>query len=56
VTVFTQNRERLIEGEVSPQLLAAALTETREKQLLSAEHFTVDGTLLVVRNPDYFKK
>jgi transposase len=46
VTVFSKNRERLIEGEVSQQLLAAVLAETREKDLLSAEHFTVDGTLI----------
>jgi transposase len=46
VTVFTKNRERLIAGEVSQRLLAAVLVEAREKQLLSAEHFTVDGTLI----------
>ena len=46
VTVFTKNRERLIAGEVSQRLLAAVLSEAREKQLLSAEHFTVDGTLI----------
>jgi transposase len=46
VTVFTKNRERLIEGEVSQRLLAAVLAEAREKELLSAEHFTVDGTLI----------
>jgi transposase len=46
VTVFSKNRERLIAGEVSQPLLAAVLAEAREKQLLSAEHFTVDGTLL----------
>jgi transposase len=46
VTVFTKNRERLIAGEVSQQLLGAVLVEAREQQLLSAEHFTVDGTLI----------
>jgi len=46
VTVFTKNRERLIGGEVSQKLLAAVLAEAQEKQLLSAEHFTVDGTLI----------
>jgi transposase len=46
VTVFTKNRERLIAGAVSQQLLAAVLAEAREKQWLSAEHFTVDGTLI----------
>jgi hypothetical protein len=46
VAVFTKNRERLIWGEVSQQWLAAVLAEAREKELLSAEHFTVDGTLI----------
>jgi transposase len=46
VTVFTKNRERLIGGEVSQKLLEAVLAEAQEKQLLSAQHFTVDGTLI----------
>jgi len=46
VTVFTKNRERLIEGEISQKLLAAVLEEARACNLLSAEHFTVDGTLI----------
>jgi len=46
VTVFTKNRERLIEGAVSQQLLEAVLAQARERQLLSEEHFTVDGTLI----------
>src|SRR5664279_2151791 len=46
VTVFTKNRERLIEGAVSQQLLEAVLVEAREHNLLSEEHFTVDGTLI----------
>jgi transposase len=46
VTVFTKNRERLIAAEVSQQLLLAVLEEAYEQQLLSEEHFTVDGTLI----------
>lgn len=46
VTVFTKNRERLIEGAVSQQLLESVLVEAREHELLSEEHFTVDGTLI----------
>jgi len=46
VTVFTKNRERLIRGEVSQGLLASVLVEARENNLLSEEHFTVDGTLI----------
>src|ERR1017187_1056709 len=46
VTVFTKNRERLIEGAVSQRLLEEVLFEAREHDLLSEEHFTVDGTLI----------
>ena len=46
VTVFTKNRERLIAGAVSQQLLEAVLVEARAHDLLSEEHFTVDGTLI----------
>ena len=46
VTVFTKNRERLIEGAVSQQLLESVLVEARQHGLLSEEHFTVDGTLI----------
>ena len=46
VTVFTKNRERLISGAVSQRLLESVLVEARDGQLLSEEHFTVDGTLI----------
>ena len=46
VTVFTKNRERLIEGAVSQRLLESVLVEARAHDLLSEEHFTVDGTLI----------
>ena len=46
VTVFTKNRERLIEGAVSQRLLESVLIEARDHNLLSEEHFTVDGTLI----------
>jgi transposase len=46
VTVFTKNRERLIGGAVSQELLQAVLMQARENNLLSEEHFTVDGTLI----------
>jgi transposase len=46
VTVFTKNRERLMRGEVSERLLLAVLDQARAAQLLSEEHFTVDGTLI----------
>jgi transposase len=46
VTVFTKNRERLIDGEASQRLLESVLVEAQEHELLSEEHFTVDGTLI----------
>jgi transposase len=46
VTVFTKNRERLLEGDIAEVFFQAVLTQARERSLLSDEHFTVDGTLL----------
>jgi transposase len=46
VTVFTKNRERLIAGDVSQRLLLAVVEQAGAQQLLSEEHFTVDGTLI----------
>ncbi len=46
VTVFTKNRERLLAGEVAQALFNAVLSQARTHGLLSAEHFTVDGTLV----------
>src|ERR1039458_2320795 len=46
VTVFTKNRERLLQGEIAQRLLEAVLQQARAHDLLSAEHFTVDGTLI----------
>ncbi len=46
VTVFTKNRERRLQGEIAQRLLEAVLEQAREHDLLSEEHFTVDGTLL----------
>lgn len=44
--MFTKNRDRLLAGEVSQRLLEAVLEQARSRQLLSEEHFTVDGTIL----------
>jgi transposase len=46
VTVFTKNRERLIAGAVAQKFFAAVLKQARGGDLLSDEHFTVDGTLI----------
>ena len=45
-TTFTKNRDRLLEGDVAAQFLAAVLAQNKVKALSSAEHFSVDGTLL----------
>src|SRR5437868_2754216 len=46
VTVFTKNRDRLMEGDIARRFLAAILADPQVKPLLSAEHFSVDGTLI----------
>lgn len=45
-TVFTKNRDRLLEGDVAQQFFTAVLAEAKAAGLLSSEHFTVDGTLI----------
>lgn len=46
VTVFTKNRERLLAGDVAAKFLAAVVAQARGRDLLSDEHFSVDGTLI----------
>jgi transposase len=45
-TVFTKNRDRLLEAEVAKLFVAEVVEQAREKGFTSDEHFTVDGTLL----------
>jgi transposase len=45
-TVFTKNRQRLLVGKIADAFFAAVLKQARSRDLLSDEHFTVDGTLL----------
>jgi transposase len=45
-TVFTKNRQRLLAGDIADAFFAAVLRQARQRNLLSDEHFTVDGTLL----------
>ena len=45
-TTFTKNRDRLLRGDIAEQFFAAVLDQARGYELLSDEHFTVDGTLL----------
>jgi transposase len=46
VTVFTKNRDRLLEGDIAQEFFRAVVEQARAQQLLSDEHFSVDGTLL----------
>ena len=46
VTVFTKNRDRLLEGDVARSFLLAVLADPQVKPLLSTEHFSVDGTII----------
>src|SRR5579875_2757060 len=45
-TVFSKNRDRLLNTEIAQEFLSALLALPRVRRLLSREHFTVDGTLL----------
>jgi transposase len=45
-TVFSKNRDRLLEGDVAGQFFAQVLEQARHADLLSDEHFSVDGTLI----------
>ena len=45
-TVFTKNRDRLLEAEVAKEFLARVVGQARAKGWTSDEHFSVDGTLL----------
>src|ERR1700677_1698336 len=45
-TVFTKNRDRLLEGAVAEEFFSLIVRQARRKRLLSDDHFTVDGTLI----------
>jgi transposase len=45
-TVFSKNRDRLLEGEIAAKFFAQVLDQARANDLLSDEHFSVDGTLI----------
>src|SRR5881628_642287 len=45
-TVFTKNRDRLLEGEIANLFFASVVAQARAADLLSDEHFSVDGTLI----------
>jgi len=45
-TVFSKNRERLMEGDVAERFFAQVLAQASAAGLVSDEHFSVDGTLI----------
>src|SRR6478609_3847977 len=45
-SVFSKNRDRLLEGDAAAKFLNAVLAQPGVKRLLSSEHFSVDGTLI----------
>jgi len=46
-TVFSKNRDRLLEAEMARKFLATLLNHKEVRGLLSDEHFSVDGTQIV---------
>jgi transposase len=45
-SVFTKNRDRLVQHEVARQFFEEVVRQAKKAELMSAEHFTVDGTLI----------
>ena len=45
-TVFSKNRDRLLAADVAALFFQQVLAEAKARDLVSDEHFTVDGTLL----------
>src|SRR5205809_7229296 len=45
-TVFTKNRDRLLKADIAKKFFEQVLKQAHALDLMSDEHFTVDGTLL----------
>jgi transposase len=45
-SVFSKNRDRLLEGDIAAKFMRAVLEQPGVKRLLSTDHFSVDGTLI----------
>lgn len=45
-SVFSKNRDRLLDGDIAESFLKQVIQVAREKGFLSDEHFTIDGTLI----------
>src|SRR5581483_3906476 len=45
-TVFTKNRQRLLRHRVAQEFFDVVVAQARRRNLMSEEHFSVDGTLI----------
>ncbi len=45
-TVFSKNRDRLVQGVVAEEFFSLIVEQARSRNLLSDEHFTMDETLI----------
>jgi hypothetical protein len=45
-TVFCKNRDRLLDGDIAAKFMTSVLNLPRVRNLLSSDHFSVDGTLI----------
>jgi len=45
-TTFSKNRDRLLDGDVAAKFLGVVVEQARRRDLLSDDHFSVDGTLI----------
>ena len=55
-STFSKNRDRLLTHEIAQRFLSSLLGAPEVKGLLSAEHFSVDGTLLCQWRRDFPQK
>ena len=44
--MFCKNRDRLLNGDIARKVMISVLNLPEVRQLLSSEHFSVDGTLI----------
>jgi transposase len=45
-TVFCKNRDRLLNGDIAAKFFVSVLNLSQVRELLSGDHFSVDGTLI----------
>ena len=45
-SVFSKNRDRLLEGDIAAKFPTTVLAQPKVNKLLSSDHFSVDGTLI----------